>query len=303
MKDIWWERHRPITLDGFVGQDHLMAEMQQVVAGNADPQHYIFHSREPGTGKTTLAFILAAAVGKEVHVFNASTKEQRGIGFIQNDIIPLATIHPDILILLDEADQLTPDAQSALKGVIENGLATFILTCNDLNKVTPWLQSRCQVRIFQPIPQDVMRTRLVTICESEGVEDITPADITNIVTRHDGDLRNAIGALQTLSLLPTDDRRAFSNSLREPEFDANRFLRLAFKDRAFDEALDMTKGYDAISVIHSVFIHGTNSPASPEAKLRLIDAAITSRRDLLLGVEEVFVTHNFVRLLVEAESI
>ena len=303
MNTIWWEKHRPKSLGDLVGQDHIVKHFREANVrhvGGHTLQHMIFHSQGAGTGKTSLAYILAEKYRLHLQIFNASTREQRGIGFIQDEVIPLAQSHPNVLILLDEADQLTPDAQSALKGVIEGSVATFILTCNNLNKISPWLQSRCQTHVFNPICQADMIKRLTQIAVAEGsyFNDFGP-----IVKAHEGDLRNAIGALQTAITLEADDREQFLRSLQDPEFDTNKFLRLTFKERAFDEAFNMTKALDPLALINVVFKHGTTSPASPQAKLRLIDAAITSRRDLIMGVEDIFVRHNFVRLLCEPEAL
>ena len=112
-------------------------------------------SAEPGTGKTTLAHIIANTLGWQLHKFNASSKKTRGIEFIEEYIIPMSRIGQwETIFFLDEADRLTPQAQDALKGVIEDAQGYFILTCNDISKVSPWLQSRCQVRTFEPIPTD-----------------------------------------------------------------------------------------------------------------------------------------------------
>ena len=308
MKEIWWETHRPCVLKDLVGQGHIVKhflfDIPPVVEGMGPPlQHMIFHSTNAGTGKTSLAYILADVYGLHLQIFNASTREQRGIGFIQDEVIPLAQSHPNVLILLDEADQLTPDAQSALKGVIEGSVAKFILTCNNLNKISPWLQSRCQTHVFNPIGFVDMVKRLSDIAALEHIPFSRGDPIQIIAKAHEGDLRNAIGALQTAALLEGDDREQFLRSLQEPDFDSGKFLRLTFKERAFDEAFNMTTALDPLALINVVFKHGTNSPASPEAKLRLIDAAITSRRDLIMGVEGVFVRHNFVRLLCGPEAL
>ena len=309
MSVIWWEKHRPKSLGDLVGQDHIVKHFRVKSVAEAEGrdtanlQHMIFHSQGAGTGKTSLAYILAEKYRLHLQIFNASTREQRGIGFIQDEVIPLAQSHPNVLILLDEADQLTPDAQSALKGVIEGSVATFILTCNNLNKISPWLQSRCQTHVFNPIARDTMIQQLMNIAAAENLTLNSRADFGAIAKAHEGDLRSAIGALQTVALLEGKSREQFIRSLQDPEFDANKFLRLTFKERAFDEAMAMTKALDPLTLINVVFKHGTNSPASPQAKLRLIDAAITSRRDLIMGVEDVFVRHNFVRLLCEPEDL
>ena len=67
MKVVWAEKHRPTKLGEFKGQEHLRAEMNAILGGRAHMQHFIFYSREPGTGKTTLAYLLANTLGYQIH--------------------------------------------------------------------------------------------------------------------------------------------------------------------------------------------------------------------------------------------
>ena len=141
MKEIWAEKYRPKELHEVLAQDSVVSEMKSIVNGDAPMQHYLFHSPEPGSGKTTVGRVMANELGYQLHEFNASTKKQRGIDFVEDDISPMSRIGQwETIFLLDEADRITPTAQDALKGVIENAQGYFILTCNDLNKVSPWLK-------------------------------------------------------------------------------------------------------------------------------------------------------------------
>ena len=196
MREVWATKHRPTHLDDFKGQEHIVKEMNYILYGAAELQHYIFYSPEPGTGKTSMAHILAKGLGYELHQYNASSKRQRGIEFIEEELAPMTRLGQyETIYFLDEADQLTPAAQSALKGVIEDAQGFFILTCNDLSKISPWLQSRCQVRTFVPIQQKNMLTRLCHIDGAEGFKSPTQ-DLNAIVDANNGDLRNAINSLQ-----------------------------------------------------------------------------------------------------------
>jgi hypothetical protein len=125
--------------------------------------------------------------------------------------------------------------------------------------------------------------------------------IKMIADAHKGDLRNAIGAMQTASYMDDNEALIFIRGIGHSDIDAAYILRLAFKERAFAEVMDEVKSVDTLDLIEVLFKYGINSPASNSAKLTLIDAAITSRRDLLMGVEDVYVKHNFVRMLVERQ--
>ena len=174
---LWANKYRPATFEECVGGikhcDWLINEMQ----------HVLLYSRGAGTGKTTLAYVLANQLGYQLHIFNASSKKTRGIGFVEEELIPLTRSgNYKQIILLDEADQLTPEAQGALKGVIENAQGYFILTCNDISKVSQWIQSRCLKMSIDPLKEDAMMGRLEYICGAENVG-ITETQLRQIFTR------------------------------------------------------------------------------------------------------------------------
>lgn len=293
---IWWEKHRPTTLDDFIGQEHIMDEMRAVCAGKAPMQHFIFYSTEAGTGKTTLAQIIARSLGLTLHTFNASSKRTRGIDFIEEDIIFLSQAGTgEILILLDEADRLTIQAQDALKGVIEQSTCFFILTCNDLSKVSPWLQSRCQVRTFNAHSQDDMVNRLEQIAEAEGVA-VGRVELSTIALAHKGDLRNALGALQSYSCLEPAESERFLMRLNEG-FDARRFLTLTTKEKAVAEAVKMTGAQNMRRIVREVFDFAVSSEAKPAMIQRVVEASIISERDLVNGVDESIVRWDYARML------
>jgi len=302
MKEIWWEKHRPTTLDGFMGQEDIVEEVRLILEGKAPMQHFLFSSSEPGTGKTTLAYIVAEVLGYQLHKFNASSKKTRGIEFIEEYIIPMSRIGQwETIFFLDEADRLTPQAQDALKGVIEDAQGYFILTCNDISKVSPWLQSRCQVRTFEPIPAELVEQRLATVAAHEGVE-VDSHAIKVIAKKHRGDLRNSIGALQKAAYLDAKQLRKFIAELESSGFDADLILRLCMSERAIQEGVKaLIENRPALTRerIREVFLHAMESPASQRNKVKVLDASIVSERDILMGVDPLVVAHNFCRLLSE----
>lgn len=296
MKEIWVEKYRPNELIDVIGQQTITDEMKPILEGKAPMQHYLFHSVEPGSGKTTLARVMAHQLGYQLHEFNASSKRQRGIAFVEEDVMPLSRIGQyETLFLLDEADRITPQAQDALKGVIENAQGYFILTCNDLNKVSPWLKSRCQVRTFSPIDDEAVFERLKHICVQEAVE-MTPDELNIIVKRHKGDMRNAISALQAASYMTGTVRQSFLLSINHSDVDSAKLLKLCFKDNDVTNAVKLM-GADIKNAIDVVFDFAVNGKASSENKMKVIEAAIVSRRDLINGVPNEYVAHNFCRML------
>ena len=206
----------------------------------------------------------------------------------------------ETIYFLDEADQLTPAAQSALKGVIEDAQGFFILTCNDLSKVSMWLQSRCQVRTFEPIGDSDMRKRLRDIDAREGF--LSPSEHLDLITKaNKGDLRNAINALQAYHSIPEADRESFLLHIDEPLVDASKILTLCFKEQAVDQAVKaMGNTADLRKSIDAVFRYGVESQAKPESKLILVEAATQAHRDLIMGVEAHYVVWDFCRRLTTA---
>jgi DNA polymerase III delta prime subunit len=300
MGKIWATKHRPTDLTGFQGQGHLIDEMEAICGGQAPMQHYIFYSPEAGTGKTSLAHIIAKARDYTIHQYNASSKHQRGIEFVEQELGPMSRLGQyETIFFLDEADQLTPAAQSALKGVIEDSQGYFILTCNDLSKVSPWLQSRCQVRTFEPLaPADISK-RLVAVCAKEGLS-MPSEDVDAITHANRGDLRNAINTLQAYHSLPVDKRQSFLLSLTEPPFDAHQVLTLCMKEGRPDEAVKVIGETNNLRrSIDTIFHYGIDSPAKPANKLKLVDAATQAQRDLLMGVEAHYVVWDFCRRLAQ----
>tara|TARA_A100001201_G_scaffold36150_1_gene38121 strand:+ start:3378 stop:4277 length:900 start_codon:yes stop_codon:yes gene_type:complete len=296
VKSLWVEKHRPLKIEDVVGQDVITSEIRSIV-NSGNMQHFIFYSPEPGTGKTSLAYAIAKELDYQVHRFNASSKKQRGIEFVEEDVAPLSRLGQwETIFLLDEADRITTQAQDALKGVIEDAQGYFILTCNDLSRVSPWLQSRCQVRHFKPIDQETICKRLAVIAAREGVE-VTDSDIKAIAKHHEGDLRNAISALQSYSCLPQEDANQFIRSLYVSTIDAKKFLTLVFKEKSIDTAYDMLDSTLPRKSIQSIFEFGVTSPASNDAHMKLIEASVVAERDLINGVEPTIALWNFCRLL------
>ena len=289
MSEVWAQKHRPTTLWDIVGQEEVVRTIN-------NPGHYIFYSPEPGTGKTTTALALAKDMDWPIHIFNASTKNERGIAFIEEQVIPLTrTGNYNQWFLLDEADQLTDAAQSALKGVIENAQGYFILTCNNLSKVSPWLQSRCSVKHFKPISEDSIIKILTKVAAVENLKSGVPNAINCIAKAHTGDARNAINALQAWSYLKGDERTKFLANLGTPQVDYDKFLRLAVRERSFDAALKILKGHPLKETFRGLLSYLMESGAKQESKMRIILALIESERDIIAGINPELILANFVR--------
>jgi len=170
------EKYRPRTIKEIVGQPHLQMKLENMVQTGKIP-HLLFHG-QPGVGKTSTAVALANDLfGKlwqyNLHIYNAS--DDRGINFIRTKIKNLVSIVPVgvpyKIIFLDEADELTRDAQTALREIMQKHTDTtkFILSCNCPENIILPIKDRCIVLAFNPIAQDVIVERLKTVCASERI--------------------------------------------------------------------------------------------------------------------------------------
>ena len=175
MKDLWVEKYRPDTLDGYVFRDDNQKKQVELWVKNKTIPHLLF-SGAPGVGKTTLAKILLNLLeveGTDILEINAS--RENSVDTIRDKITNFVQTMPfgDFkVVLLDEADYITPNGQAALRGVMEmyHTSARFILTCNYPNRVIPALHSRCQGFHIEKIDKTEFTARVATILVNENVE-------------------------------------------------------------------------------------------------------------------------------------
>jgi len=175
MKELWTEKYRPRDLDGYVFRDD--AQRQQVagwVKSKSIP-HLLF-SGAPGVGKTTLAKILINNLGiDDYDVLEINASRENSVDTIRDKITGFVQTMPFgafKIVLLDEADYISPNGQAALRGVMEtyHASARFILTCNYPNRVIPALHSRCQGFHIERVDVTEFTARMATVLVSESVE-------------------------------------------------------------------------------------------------------------------------------------
>ena len=190
------EKYRPTTLEGYVGNENIKRTIAQYLNQN-DIQNLIFYG-PAGTGKTTLAKLIALQLQCDFTYINAS--DERGIETIREKVAGFAaaaSFKPLKVVILDEADFLTIQAQASLRNVIEtfSRSTRFILTCNYVERIIDPLQSRCQVlKIIPPSKGDVAQ-HLAGIMEQEGVS-FQRDDLKTIVNQFYPDLRKCLNTIQ-----------------------------------------------------------------------------------------------------------
>jgi len=204
MKELWVEKYRPKTIDGYVFRDeHQKKQVQQWIKEGTIP-HLLF-SGNAGIGKTTLAKILFNELEiNDLDILEINASRTNSVDDVRDKIINFVQMIPFgefKVVLLDEADYLSPNAQAALRGVMEEYHTTsrFILTCNYPNRIIPALHSRCQGFHIERIDQTEFTARVAKICIDEGVTpDLDTLD--TFVKATYPDLRKCINMVQMNSV-------------------------------------------------------------------------------------------------------
>jgi replication factor C small subunit len=200
MKDLWVEKYRPNTADGYVFRDdHQRKQIATWIKDKSIP--HLLLSGAAGIGKTTLAKILINEIGIEDYdVLEINASRTNSVDDVRDKItnfVQMIPFGPFKVVLLDEADYLSPNAQAALRGVMEEYSQTsrFILTCNYPNRIIPALHSRCQGFHVERTDMTEYTARVATILVEEGVDfDLDTLD--NYVKVAYPDLRKCINLVQ-----------------------------------------------------------------------------------------------------------
>jgi len=196
---LWVEKYRPDVLENYVGNENLKETISKYIEQN-DIQNLIFYG-PAGTGKTTLAKLLIKNIECDFIYINAS--DERGIETIRDKVSGFAStmsFKPLKVVILDEADFLTIQAQASLRNVIEtfSKSTRFILTCNYIERIIDPLQSRCQtLKIIPPSKADIAR-HLCKVLSQENVNYDTDS-VVNIVKKQYPDVRKMLNICQMSS--------------------------------------------------------------------------------------------------------
>jgi replication factor C small subunit len=234
---LWTERYRPSKLDDYVGNESLKVKVGGYIQ-SGDIPHLLFYGKA-GTGKTTLAKLITKSIECDVMTINAS--DENGVDTLRVKIKNFASsvgFKPYKIIILDEADYLTPNGQAILRNMMEtfSKHCRFILTCNYIEKIISPIQSRCQsFQIIPPTKKDVA-IHIANMLKKESIQ-FNPSDLVPIIDGYYPDIRKIINTCQLASnegvlntaaadITDTDFQLKLVGILKEKDDARNKFVKI-----------------------------------------------------------------------------
>jgi DNA polymerase III delta prime subunit len=257
---LWVERYRPAKLEDYVGNEHLKSKVEGYLE-SGDIPHLLLYGKA-GTGKTTLAKLIVNSVDCDYMIINAS--DENNVETVRNKVKNFASsmgFKPFKIVILDEFDYMTPNAQAILRNLMEtfSKHCRFILTCNYVEKVIEPIQSRCQTfQIVPPTKKDVA-IQISKILQSEGVK-FEIKDLVPIIDSAYPDIRKIINTCQLNSikgelkldvqnLLENDYKIKILDTLKSKDDKRNKYLKIRqtlIDSRATDFTELFTLLYDKV---------------------------------------------------------
>jgi len=297
---MWSEKYRPETLAEMRNQVDAVGRLKRFAEMKAMP-HCLF-AGPPGSGKTTAALCLAHDLFGERFMdafMELNASDARGIDVIRTTVKEFARIAtisevPFKILVLDEADNMTADAQHALRRTMERYTDTcrFILSCNYSGKIIEPIQSRCAIFRFVPLSEDDVAGYLKTIANKEHVK-LEASGLRALTEASEGDLRKAINTLQAAASAakPIDERLVYEVVSKAKPGDVQDLLEIAVKGdflKAREKLRSLLvqqglSGKDIIKQIHSEILR---MPMSEKSKIELIDAIGEIDYRLIQGADE-----------------
>jgi|TARA_R110000787_G_scaffold105400_1_gene212818 replication factor C small subunit len=201
---LWTEKYRPNKLTDIIGQEHFVMDSKSWVEEKNMPNVLLYGN--PGNGKTSAGIVLAKEIlgdnfkDNYVEVNASDDRRLETVRTMIKNVAQSGTIGdaPFRMMLLDEMDGMTTDAQNALKRIMERYSSNirFVITCNDRNKIIFALQSRCANYYFKPVSNDAIFEVLSTILQAEGINRFSKDELDSFIYAMNGDMRRAITELQ-----------------------------------------------------------------------------------------------------------
>ncbi|XP_019853403.1 PREDICTED: replication factor C subunit 5-like [Amphimedon queenslandica] len=297
----WVEKYRPKNLDDLISHKEIINTIQHFLKEDRLP-HLLFYG-PPGTGKTSTILACAKTIFSPAEiksmVLELNASDDRGIDVVRGPIQSFASTRSIFrsgfkLIILDEADAMTKDAQNALRRVIETYTdnVRFCLICNYLSKIIPALQSRCTRFRFGPLSMEQMSVRLQHIIREENIN-ITDSGMDSVVKLAQGDMRRSLNILQSTSMAyDTVDQRTVYLCTGQPlPEDIKQIVEWMLGEdfmTAYQKIIELKieKGlalHDIITEIHHL-VHRIDFPA--KVRLALLDKMSNIEYNVSTGTSE-----------------
>jgi replication factor C small subunit len=297
---MWSEKYRPATLAEMRNQVDVINRLKRFAETKAMP-HCLF-AGPPGSGKTTAALCLAHDLFGQRFMdafMELNASDARGIDVIRTTVKEFARIAtisevPFKILVLDEADNMTADAQHALRRTMERYTDTcrFVLSCNYSGKIIEPLQSRCAIFRFIPLGEEDVAAYLKTVAEKEHVQ-LTEHGLRALTNASEGDLRKAINTLQGASSLggSIDEKVVYEVVGKAKPGDVQELLEIAtkgefIKARERLRALLIQQGLSGKDILKQIHSEILRMPIPEKSKIELIDATGEIDYRLIQGADE-----------------
>ena len=315
--EMWAEKYRPKALSEMTNQTEIVERLKSFVK-NRNVPHCIF-AGPPGTGKTTAALCLARDLYGETyreHMMELNASDERGINMVRETVKTFARIKsigeiPFKILILDEADNMTGDAQQALRRTMERFTETcrLVLIANYSGKIIEPIQSRCAPFRFTYLRKEDQDEYLRCIAEKEKVK-LQPEGLEAIFEVSGGDLRRALNALQAAASLgkPITSDMVYSVIGRANPADVREMLNTAMKGDFIgsrEKLREMTLKYGVAGsdIIRQVHIEIFKMKDVPEPwKIKLADLIGEVDFRLVQGADDEVQLSSLLARLVEAGS-
>ena len=265
---MWVEKYRPAKLSSIVNQKEVIGSLKSLLKNTSEMPHLMF-SGSAGVGKTTAGMCLAREILGDHwkdHTLELNASDERGINMVRDRVKKFArfsgldTRIPFKIIILDEADEMTSDAQTALRRIIEDTAryCRFILIANNISKIIEPLQSRCAVFKFTRISEDDVTSYLEEISKKEKVK-FDQKGLKTIYSYSEGDMRHAINILQaTASLGIVNESNVKTSAGLSKVNDVGEILKLAIAGKLSDARNKMIEIIKVYGMSESDFLKYLN---------------------------------------------
>ena len=279
-KMMWVEKYRPSKLSEVVGQEEIIGSIESLLKNSSEMPHLMF-SGSAGVGKTTTALCIAREILGDYlkdNLLELNASDERGINMVREKVKKFSNYAafadiPFKIIILDEADEMTADAQTALRRTIEDAskICRFILIANNISKIINPIQSRCAVFKFTSIPEKAIISQLKTIAKKEKIT-ADEKGLKAIYDYSEGDLRHAINIMQAAASLGkiTEANVKASAGLAKTK-DVDVVLKLAMDGKISDARDKMIELIKVYGMSESDFLKYINAAVFKSKKANLAE--------------------------------